>query len=78
MKEWRIFLSGLLNLLELELERQRREELLRQAALEQKDGRGWPLLGRRPLFDVGSGLVALGNLFISAGHWLQVQGPEGS
>jgi hypothetical protein len=43
-------LSGRLNL--LELERQRREELLRQAALEQKYDRGWPLLGRRPLFQI--------------------------
>jgi hypothetical protein len=43
-------LSGRLNL--LELERQRREELLRQAALAQKYDRGWPLLGRRPLFQI--------------------------
>jgi len=61
--------------LELELGRQRREELLRQAALEQKYDPGWPLLGRRPLFDIGSGLVGLGNLFVRAGNRLQARFP---
>jgi len=71
MNEGRKVLSGWpVNL--LELERQRREELLRQAALEQKYGRGWPLSGRRLLFRVGSGL---GNLFVTAGSWLQARFP---
>lgn len=54
-------MSGQLNL--------RQEELFGQAAPA--------LSGRRPLFDVGSGL---GNLFVAAGSWLQARlsGAEGS